>query len=215
MNSTRPQKACNTKRGWVRTSFTSLMFERGRGWSGLLVEPHPLIFAKVTTQAASRKKLVVDFLTLVFLQKKKVVRNSAGASSSKESLERGNMPGPWHKVYFHQDQTTILLIQKKFQASSGKICFWGFTRCHGRPRSTRFSGQWNHRGEIFWGIWWRVKLNLILFILLPVAMSSNGLPTLGNGQPYSQLSQSWLGGCWTRGAMTLPLLLLCLESTTA
>ena len=28
--------------------FTSLMFERGHGWSGLLVEPHPLIFAQVT-----------------------------------------------------------------------------------------------------------------------------------------------------------------------
>jgi len=28
------------------TGTNSLMFERGRGWSGLLVEPHPLIFAK-------------------------------------------------------------------------------------------------------------------------------------------------------------------------
>ena len=26
----------------------SLMFERAHGWTGLLVEPHPLIFAKVT-----------------------------------------------------------------------------------------------------------------------------------------------------------------------
>ena len=130
----------------MKTSFTSLMFERGRGWSGLLVEPHPLIFAKVTSRAASRKKIVVDFLTFIFLQKKTVVCNSAGAASSKKSLECGNMPGTWHKVYFHRDLTTILLIQQ-IQASCGKICFRGFTRCHGRPRSTRFSGQWNHRGE--------------------------------------------------------------------
>ena len=35
-------------------------------------------------------------------------------------------------------------LSNKIQAPSGKICFRGFTGCHGRPRCTRFSGQCNH-----------------------------------------------------------------------
>ena len=77
----------------MKTSFTSLMFERGRGWSGLLVEPHPLIFAKVTTQAASRKKILVDFLTLIFLQEEDSCKKLCRGCKFKEKL------GAWQHAW--------------------------------------------------------------------------------------------------------------------
>ena len=38
----------------------SLMFERAHGWTGLLVEPHPLIFAKVTRPHSVDKDGAID-----------------------------------------------------------------------------------------------------------------------------------------------------------
>ena len=91
----------------VKALFTSLMFERGRGWSGLLVEPHPLIFAKVALLGLPPKRGCC-------------VRKCAGAACAKESLECGNLPGHWRKVYFHQGHLIISNLLKFIRQFSEK-----------------------------------------------------------------------------------------------
>ena len=84
----------------------SLMFERAHGWTGLLVEPHPLIFAKVTRPHSVGKDGATDTNTNTN-KNIETVRNtekdsdkaknnqvatinrptSAGAAGAKESME--------------------------------------------------------------------------------------------------------------------------------
>ena len=48
---------------WIKhkeVKLFSLMFERAHGWTGLLVEPHPLIFAKVTRPHSVGKDRATD-----------------------------------------------------------------------------------------------------------------------------------------------------------
>ena len=65
-------------------SFISLMFERVHGWNGLLVEPHPVIFAKVT------------------VEKRAIPLQTAGTSSTEEGLECSNVFVCQQKVSFVQ-----------------------------------------------------------------------------------------------------------------
>ena len=66
--------------------FSSLVFERGYGWNGLLVEPHPVIFAKVLNCSAPKKILIA--------------RKFAGAARAEEGLECGFMSSHSDKVSF-------------------------------------------------------------------------------------------------------------------
>ena len=65
--------------------FSSLVFERGYGWNGLLVEPHPVIFAKVLNCSALKNL---------------ISRKSAGAARAEEGLECSFMSSHSHKVTF-------------------------------------------------------------------------------------------------------------------
>ena len=77
---------CNTTSSVKHTPiFSSLVFERGYGWNGLLVEPHPVIFAKVLNCTALKNL---------------IARKSAGAASAEEGLECGFMSSHSHKVSF-------------------------------------------------------------------------------------------------------------------
>ena len=81
-----PTIQCNTTSSVKHTPiFSSLVFERGYGWNGLLVEPHPVIFAKVLNCTALKNL---------------IARKSAGAASAEEGLECGFMSSHSHKVSF-------------------------------------------------------------------------------------------------------------------
>ena len=92
----------------------SLMFERAHGWTGLLVEPHPLIFAKVTRLHSVGKDGATDTNTNKNIETgSNTDRNtekdsdkaknsqvatinrqrptSSGAAGAKESMECGDM----------------------------------------------------------------------------------------------------------------------------